>query len=85
MQDREHGRKVSYHDVPEVFRLLGMEHLGSLVDPQILYQVGPKQPGHISSCIPIQAPIHAGMSPKSFFWLQECMMKPIIFCFERGS
>ena len=58
---------------------------GSLVDPQILYQVGPKQPGHISSCIPIQAPIHAGMSPKSFFWLQECMMKPIIFCFERGS
>lgn len=42
MQDFEHGRKVSYHDVPEVFRLLGLKHLGSLVDPEILYHAGPK-------------------------------------------
>lgn len=42
MQDREHSRKVSYHDVPEVFRLLGLEQLGFLVDPEILYHAGPK-------------------------------------------
>ena len=62
-----------------------MEYLGFLVDPEILYHAGPK----ISILYSLDMFCHAflskplsgeGTPPKSFFYLQECLMKALIFC-----